>query len=574
MKKIFKLRYPYIARVGIFLIALALIVGTVSCSCGPGGATYTLQMAVAPPNSGTATDLDGASPYASGTAVNISAAAAPCYQFVGWTSSAGGQFGNPNDPTTNFTMPANDVTVTANFAIAPLDHFRVYDVYAEADPNEDVELIDQFGAYNATVRNAVAFFNPVKKEKGAEVTPISNDNNHYMLYLLEFAEPPEEQYLQVTVNNQFGDNQELIVISIPIALAVPTQKAPHDPWDCLDHLLVYYVYDSPETPASVNLEDQFGAPEQGVNVYYPVLFANPVQKTRGQEVTDIVNPNVQNHMVFYLTDEKVYSGTVDISNQFSEQLITVDGASLLAVPSEKTSWGRSLDHFTSYAAMGTPFDQDVRLVDQWVDITTTVTTPALFCNPAIKYYNDKETYPWYWDDHLMVYNITNEEFGYWEVWVNNQFGDQQWLTVKGPVALAVPTWKLYPGEHDPPEGLDHYALYEVTDYEPSGPPPFVLLSDQFIELVPPYEPVPVDVLAPAYFAIPVEKTKLPDGDPTEIVNETAHLLFYKVMPPVMPWMDIVVITNQFIAEDWLGVFELQYLAVPSVKASYNPVQPG
>jgi len=46
------------------------------------------------------------------------------------------------------------------------------------------------------------------------------------------------------------------------------------------------------------------------------------------------------------------------------------------------------------------------------------------------------------------------------------------------------------------------------------------------------------------------------------------------MPPVMPWMDIVVITNQFIAEDWLGVFELQYLAVPSVKASYNPVQPG
>jgi len=212
----------------------------------------------------------------------------------------------------------------------------------------------------------------------------------------------------------------------------------------------------------------------------------------------------------------------------------------------------------------------VRLVDQWVDINTTVTTTALFCNPATKFYNEKWTYPWYEDDHLTVYNITNEEFGYWEVWVNNQFGDQQWMTVKGPVALAVPTWKLYPGEHDSPFGLDHYALYEVTEHEFQGLP--VVLLDQFIELI---EPLPADVLEPAYFAIPVEKTKLPDGDPTEIVNDTAHLLFYKVFPPVLPWGDIVVINNQLVYDDdVLLVSELQYLAVPSVKASYNPVQPG
>jgi len=77
---------------------------------------YYLTMAVAPPGSGTATDLTGASPYAAGTVVNISAAAAAGYQFVGWTAPAG-IFGNANAPVTNFTMPAADVTVTANFML-------------------------------------------------------------------------------------------------------------------------------------------------------------------------------------------------------------------------------------------------------------------------------------------------------------------------------------------------------------------------------------------------------------------------------------------------------------------------
>ena len=75
---------------------------------------YTLAMAVAPSGSGNATDLTNASPYAEGNVVNITATAAPGYRFGNWTATAG-EFGNVTATETTFTMPAQNVTVTANF---------------------------------------------------------------------------------------------------------------------------------------------------------------------------------------------------------------------------------------------------------------------------------------------------------------------------------------------------------------------------------------------------------------------------------------------------------------------------
>ena len=107
----------YLTRIGIFLIAIALIVGTVSCD-GGGGGPYTLTMEENPPAGGTATDLTGASPYAANTVVNITAAANPGYSFSSWSAPAG-QFGNAAAATTTFTMPSQNVIVTANFAQPP-----------------------------------------------------------------------------------------------------------------------------------------------------------------------------------------------------------------------------------------------------------------------------------------------------------------------------------------------------------------------------------------------------------------------------------------------------------------------
>ena len=116
MRRILSLReHPYLKRVCILLITVALIAGMISCDGGGGVIKYDLTMAVAPDGSGTATDLTHASPYGAGTGVAIKAEANPGYEFVNWTAPAG-TFANANAAETTFTMPAQHVTITANFA--------------------------------------------------------------------------------------------------------------------------------------------------------------------------------------------------------------------------------------------------------------------------------------------------------------------------------------------------------------------------------------------------------------------------------------------------------------------------
>jgi len=75
---------------------------------------YTLTIVPSPITGGTVSDLTGTSPYTEGESVSIKAVAASDYQFAGWTAPAG-SFDNANAPTTTFTMPGQDVTVTAHF---------------------------------------------------------------------------------------------------------------------------------------------------------------------------------------------------------------------------------------------------------------------------------------------------------------------------------------------------------------------------------------------------------------------------------------------------------------------------
>lgn len=96
------------------VLVLAVSVGVFGCDGGGGVTNYTLTMAVSPAGSGTATDLIRTSPYPAGTVVSIQAVAAAGYQFINWSAPAG-SFANPNAARTTFAMPAQDVTVTANF---------------------------------------------------------------------------------------------------------------------------------------------------------------------------------------------------------------------------------------------------------------------------------------------------------------------------------------------------------------------------------------------------------------------------------------------------------------------------
>jgi hypothetical protein len=105
-------RAQSLVRFSAFLIVVALIAGMAGCDIG---AKYDLTMVAVPAGNGTALDLTNASPYGAGTEVSIKAVADPGYRFIRWTATAG-ILADADAPETTFTMPAQKVTVTANFA--------------------------------------------------------------------------------------------------------------------------------------------------------------------------------------------------------------------------------------------------------------------------------------------------------------------------------------------------------------------------------------------------------------------------------------------------------------------------
>jgi uncharacterized repeat protein (TIGR02543 family) len=333
-------RRHYVSRVGIFLIAVTLIAGMSGCG-GGGPSGYDLIMAADPAAGGTVIDAAGGSPYGGGTAVSIKAEANPGYEFAGWTALAGG-FADANAEETTFTMPSQDVTVTANFEPTALDHFKVYEFDYSIPPyvEEEVYLEDQFCALTATVGYASHFASPAEKIHGDVTTPILSPDHHFMVYLLDYEAEPQGRH--VTVSNQFGDNQELIV-SGPISLVVPTQVEGGEEPVGLDHYVLYEVVESDydeEEVINVSLKDDLINEPAVYDVYQPLYFACPVRKTHGSEVTEISNPDV--HAVIYQvwSEGEQLGTTVHIDNQFGHLDFDIyqDEWSMLAVPSEMIAW--------------------------------------------------------------------------------------------------------------------------------------------------------------------------------------------------------------------------------------------
>jgi len=579
MKTMFSLRtHHYLKRLGMLLIVVALVAAVLSCTDG-GVGTYDLTMAADPVEGGTVTDVTNGSPYEEGTAVSIKAVTNPGYEFDGWTAAAG-EFADGNVEETTFTMPAQDVTVTASFEPTPLDHFRAYGFSPSGTPEawpyvgEVVDLEDQFGSITATVGFGLGLSNPVGKVHDGVTTVVSNEDGHLMAYGLEYEDEP--QWWRVTVNNQFG-TQELTVAG-PISLTIPTQKIEpggHEAPEGLNCFLSYTVIDPPSVEVRVDLSDQF-RDEQNVLVTQALSFANPVKITHDGEVTEVVNPHA--HMVSYWTlaeEVSMEQHEVVISNQFGEYTLNVMEADaiegregVLAVPSEKIDWEPlepPLDHFRCYnyhGEMPNP-GEVVELTDEFGTFTATLGLGTTLCNPVEKGIAKLAASEWvpisHPDYHLMLFILEGvEPAGEWVVEVNNQFGEQE-LTVSGPSGLAVPTRK---DPHGEPVGLDYFLLYEVTN-SPSMDV-IVDLTDEFgggdnnFEMVEPFAFV---------FGNPVQITH--DGQGTDIVNPDDYLVFY--------WMedeDAVAEIHTVDVSNLFGQWNLDVyqgdealLAVPSEKIS-------
>src|SRR5439155_1367870 len=160
------------------------------------------------------------------------------------------------------------------------------------------------------------------------VTPITNPDSHLKLYNLAAEAAPIRV---VTVNNQFG--QQTLQVFDPVILAVPTQKLPLNPPHDLDHFKCYQCTGDPLPNVFVDLLDQFHN-ELNVQMFVPVYFCNPVEKTHNNVVTPIEHPDA--HLVFYLISQQAFTTSITTVNQFGiEQDLPINPADLPGVPSQK-----------------------------------------------------------------------------------------------------------------------------------------------------------------------------------------------------------------------------------------------
>jgi hypothetical protein len=110
-------RCHYVARVSIFLIAAALIVGIVGCVSPP--AQYDLTISSTEGGSVT-TPGEGSFAYDDGTDAELVAEAEEGYRFVNWTGDVD-DIANIEDASTTITVDDN-YSITANFAVVPAQY--------------------------------------------------------------------------------------------------------------------------------------------------------------------------------------------------------------------------------------------------------------------------------------------------------------------------------------------------------------------------------------------------------------------------------------------------------------------
>ncbi len=225
----------------------------------------------------------------------------------------------------------------ATAQVLPLEHFQCYAVMkADPTPIVPVSLLDQFDEKEEVEAVRVRrFCNPVGKYHRGQFYPVQDISQHLTFY----ATYPQSGPLRiVTLSNQFDrpGTPQVWRVREGIALALPTHKPPHDRPEKLDHFRCYAASANP-IGEGVGLIDQF-LPFHGRLVIDPVMFCNPVQKTRLDtgEVTEVQHPEL--HLACYSTMRAKFQGTRDIDNQFGRQRLTLGPADTLCVPTRKISW--------------------------------------------------------------------------------------------------------------------------------------------------------------------------------------------------------------------------------------------
>lgn len=214
--------------------------------------------------------------------------------------------------------------------------------------------------------------------------------------------------------------------------------------DCRDYYVLYEAT-GPAGPPTVDLDDEFGAPEFGVSlgtVKYLMVPAQVIIKGGfgGIGIAAIAHPDA--HELCYDLPTNAFTSLVTLDHQVggNSQLNVVAGERFLAVPTEKTIGPLpvtpvplEVNHFECYAATGFFTGAGVKLTDQFRTITGNLGNPVFFCNPVTK--NGEPILNA--ATHLTCYDLSDSTLGV-TVNVRNQFGTGTSNVVKSK-AFCVPS---------------------------------------------------------------------------------------------------------------------------------------
>jgi cysteine-rich repeat protein len=213
---------------------------------------------------------------------------------------------------------------------SPLDHFKCYSGnFLPRFESRDVVLKDQFESKLTTVIKPKFFCNPVEKTVDILTTPIFDRFAHLKCYGIKDARTdprqPRFEKRDVLVLNQFGE--QVLTVTGPSTLCLPTQKDPLPPPELLDHYKCYKVRGA-RVNLAARLVDQFHIEE--VKVGAPATLCTPVSK-EGRPIR-----NDLTHLTCYkIRAPKFDPLEISVLNQFGPESVRVTSASTLCVPSSK-----------------------------------------------------------------------------------------------------------------------------------------------------------------------------------------------------------------------------------------------
>ncbi len=224
--------------------------------------------------------------------------------------------------------------------VSGVDHFKCYTVQRRSINARSVTLRDQFGTRASRVLEERQLCNPVRKQVGRKITPITHPRAH--LTCRRTADSPSKPQLRIVqLTNQFGTvitrTTGAQTLCIPALKRIARGRRPvppsgFKPETVLDHYRCYGVVPQKKV-LSVVLRDQFTRGDARVTQL--VSFCNPVRKSYRRTVAKIKRPKV--HLACYsITDGGAFKPlNVLVRNQFGVRRMRPLRAETLCLPSSK-----------------------------------------------------------------------------------------------------------------------------------------------------------------------------------------------------------------------------------------------